>query len=717
MAKRKMTVDDVLKFALTANPKLSPCGGWVVYEQTTIDAKEDAYRTELRLVSTQGGDIRVLTTAGSKNSSAAWSPDGSTLAFVSNRAYGAQVWLLPMDGGGEARQLTRFQYGFRSPKWSPDGRTVYGLVEVERNQSVKLIDPEVSSKEVKEANEKADEEFEKSPKPITRLRYKDDGEGWRRDRYQQLVAVDVATGEVRQLTDGPWHVGPYAVSPDGQHVAFVSNRTVDPDLTWWVSDVHRVSTAGGLVESLAEGLAAQSLSYSPDGAWLAVLGEGAAWTEFKSAAHTDLFVLPANGGDVRQLSAEFPDTLSHTNLSDVAASLETVPPTWSKDGEFIYVLSTREGRCEIVRFAAGVSVKGADNGEGFGAGVAATVVVGGDRDIYGFSFDGKDTFILSYGTPTNPSIIALANITGVQTVERQSRDLTEAMAPQGAPFFPANETRLDDSNVKLLSEVETVNPEAFFYTSQDGWQVEGWVIRPVGLQPGQKAPVLLEIHGGPQLNYGYMMFHEMQWVAAQGYAVVYSNPRGGMSYGQAFANGIRHHYGEGDAADVMNGLDAALNQFDFLDGTRVAVTGGSYGGFMTNWLVGHTNRFFAAVSQRSISNWISFFGVSDIGPLFCAEQHDIERIDEVEKLWKISPLAYVGNVQTPLLLIHSEKDLRCPIEQAEQFFTGIKSRGGEVEMFRIPNASHGLSRNGKPSLRTARLNAMFGFINDRLPPK
>ncbi|UNO50861.1 alpha/beta hydrolase family protein [Alicyclobacillus acidoterrestris] len=240
-------------------------------------------------------------------------------------------------------------------------------------------------------------------------------------------------------------------------------------------------------------------------------------------------------------------------------------------------------------------------------------------------------------------------------------------------------------------------------------------MRPAGFQAGKTYPVILEIHGGPQLNYGYAMFHEMQWFAANGYAIVYTNPRGGKSYGQTFVNAVRHHYGEQDAADVINGLDAALERFDFLDKNRVAVTGGSYGGFMTNWLIGHTNRFFAAVSQRSISNWISFYGCSDIGPLFVESQLVESAKENLTRLWEMSPLKYAQRVTTPLLLLHSENDLRCPIEQAEQFYTWLRSQGKETQLVRIPNASHGLSRNGKPSLRIKRLEAIFDYIDEHLP--
>lgn len=699
-----MTIQDLHRFEIASNPVLSPDGERVIYERRVTDEKENGYNTQLFMAHTADGTGRPLTHVGTRNQQAAWSADGKHVAFVSDRSFGSQLWILPMEGG-EARQVTRLRYGISRPRWSPDGRMVYGLTSVIENGGIETFAEGMTDKEAKEETERLDKEWAEGPKRVTRLSYKHDGEGLWRGRYQQLVVVNVKTGEIHQLTHGNYDVHAFDVSPDGAHIAFVSNRSADPDTHWWVADVYRIPTTladGVKVETLAQDVSAQSISYSPDGKQIAIVAEGEARKNYKSAAHLHLFTIPAIGGELRHLSKDFPDPLDDTNLTDVGGDGRMVPPAWSRDGQYVYVLSTREGRSEVVRFDA---VSGADK---------PGVVAGGDRDIYGFAFDGVDKFILSYGTATVPSVIAAVTIAGVEPRSRDFRSVTSPMTETRVANFPAEERRLDDCN-PWLSEVNVVEPEAFYYTSQDGWRAQGFVIRPADFEAGKTYPVILEIHGGPQLNYGYSMFHEMQWLAAQGYAIVYTNPRGGMSYGQAFANAIRGHYGEGDAADVLNGLDAALGHYDFLDGERVAVTGGSYGGFMTNWLVGHTDQFFAAVSQRSISNWISFYGVSDIGPLFVEDQHGGDAMHDVEALWKISPLAYVENVTTPLLLIHSENDLRCPIEQSEQFYTCIKRLGREVELFRVPNASHGLSRNGKPKLRVDRLNAMLDFINGHLP--
>lgn len=701
MSKRALTAEDVQSFEWPSNPLLSPDGQWVVFEKMVANPKDDGYETQLMIAKVDGSGLRPLTSAGTNNSAATWSADGRVLAFVSDRTYGSQVWLIHMDGG-EARRLTRFRYGMTSLVWGPDGRTLFGLVPVSKDKEVELFDTELSDKEAKEASEKESKEWAEGPKRYDWMYYKSDGVGLSKGRKQQLVSVDVETGTHRQLTSGNHNVEEPVVSPDGKYVAFVSNRKANPDTEWWYSDVYRVPAAGGDLQLLSSDVIAYQLTYSPDGKTLAIQGHGDEYGQYKSAAHLHLFTMPSEGGTVVKLTRTFPDTLGDTCLSDMRGNARNQAPVWSNDGKYIYVLSSREGRSEVVRFTP----SGTGSGE---------VVIGGDRDVYGFACNGDAQFVISYATPIHPGQIVVVDITGVQGATRSHRAVTAPMTQTPVAFFPHAQTRLDNCNDAILNEVDLVEPEPFWFTSADDWQVQGWVMKPANYQAGQKCPVILEIHGGPQANYGYAMFHEMQWFAAQGYAIVFTNPRGGMSYGQKFVNAVRHNYGGNDAADVMNGLDAAVQQFDFLDGQRVAVTGGSYGGFMTNWLVGHTDRFFAAVSQRSISNWISFYGVSDIGPLFVESQHGGDVVHDHEMLWRISPLAYVQNVKTPLLLVHSENDLRCPIEQAEQFYTCIKRQGGEVELLRIPNASHGLSRNGKPKLRIARLHAILDYMHDRLP--
>ncbi|MCL6452228.1 MAG: S9 family peptidase [Alicyclobacillus sp.] len=701
MAKRGVTLEDLYAYQLVGNPRISPDGKWVVYEQTTLNRKTDEYETQLVLASTDGSTRRHLSTSGTRNFGAEWSPDGQHIAFLSSRYGGVpQLFILPFQGG-EATRVTRFQNGLSNISWAPDGETVVGLTPVTDGEDIPLFAEDLSAKEAEEANQKRNKEWAEGPKRYNRLYYKGDGVGLSKLRESQLVAIQIRDGSFVQLTAGPYPVGSYDVSPDGRYVAFTCNRRPDRETNPRHADVYRVPLGGGEAERLHDDVHAYSVRYNPDGSTIAILGNR---HEFESATHTHLYTIPADGGEAFQWTTDFPDTLGDVCLSDMKPDVRG-GLRWTQDGKKVYVLSTREGRTELVRF-----FRGADGG------AAHEVVVGGDRQVYGFDFADESTVVISYATATDPGRIAVVPIAGTPTKQRHFRAVTEHIEINQA-CFPGNETRLDDANVALFQEVGSVEPISFEYRSQDDWTAQGWVLKPFDYEEGKKYPVILDIHGGPQMMYGHGYFHEMQWFAAQGYAVVYVNPRGSMGYGQEFVNAVRHHYGEGDAADVLNGLEAAIAQFDFLDGTRVGVTGGSYGGFMTNWLVGHTDRFFAAVAQRSISNWFSFYGVSDIGPLFVEAQIGGDVFSNPEGLWRMSPLAYAPQIHTPLLLLHSEQDLRCPIEQAEQLYTAIKRRGGEVELFRIPNASHGLSRNGKPKLRVARLEAIFGWIDSHLPGK
>jgi acylaminoacyl-peptidase len=254
-------------------------------------------------------------------------------------------------------------------------------------------------------------------------------------------------------------------------------------------------------------------------------------------------------------------------------------------------------------------------------------------------------------------------------------------------------------NAALLGARYVAEPERVQFAGADGWVIEGWLLRPRGFEPGKQWPLVLEIHGGPHGAYGHSFFHEFQVLAGRGYAVLYTNPRGSHAYGDTFVRACVGDWGGKDYLDLMAGVDHALG-LGWVDRDRLYVTGGSYGGFMTNWIVGHTDRFKAAVTQRSISNNVSAFGTSDIGWHFWRyEMGDATPWRDEHKLLERSPLTYVENVTTPLLILHAEKDLRCPIEQAEQFFVALKLLGKEAVFVRYQDDTHELTRGGKPKNR------------------
>ncbi|WP_084207611.1 S9 family peptidase [Pyrococcus abyssi] len=270
------------------------------------------------------------------------------------------------------------------------------------------------------------------------------------------------------------------------------------------------------------------------------------------------------------------------------------------------------------------------------------------------------------------------------------------------------EKRITDFNA-WIRDYKLSKPEHFRVTASDGKEIDAWIMKPVDFKPGRKYPAVLEIHGGPKTAYGYAFMHEFQVLVAKGFVVIFSNPRGSDGYGEEFAD-IRGHYGERDYQDLMEVVDEALKRFDFIDEERLGVTGGSYGGFMTNWIVGHTNRFKAAVTQRSISNWISFFGTTDIGYYFAPDQIGGDPWSNLEGYWEKSPLKYAPNVETPLLIIHSTEDYRCWLPEALQFYIALKYLGKTVELAIFPGENHDLSRSGRPKHRVKRLELIVGWF-------
>ncbi|AEH25410.1 S9 family peptidase [Pyrococcus yayanosii] len=260
-----------------------------------------------------------------------------------------------------------------------------------------------------------------------------------------------------------------------------------------------------------------------------------------------------------------------------------------------------------------------------------------------------------------------------------------------------------------IREYSLSKPEHFKVRASDGAEIDAWIMKPVGFKPGKKYPAVLEIHGGPKTAYGYAFMHEFHVLTAKGFVVIFSNPRGSDGYGEEFAD-IRGRYGERDYQDLMEVVDEALKRFDFIDAERIGVTGGSYGGFMTNWIVGHTNRFKAAVTQRSISNWVSFFGTTDIGYYFAPDQIGGDPWSNTQAYWDKSPLKYAPNIETPLLIIHSMEDYRCWLPEALQLFTALRHLGKTVELAIFPGENHDLSRSGKPKHRVRRLELIVGWM-------
>lgn len=665
--KRPIVSEDLLKLRFVADPQISPDGEKVVYANTHIDAKTKEYKTEIWMAGIDNKQSCRLTTNGSNP---AWSPDSQSLAFVSDRSGSKQIWIMN-DGLGEAEQLTKMRWGAGSPQWSPDGRKIMFISAVGADDKSEELTKELS----KEEREKLAKAQQDKPYVVDRLRYKMNGIGLLPKRTGQIFVIDLETRDVKQLTTGDHPLQSPVWSPCSQYIAFTSNRLDDADLNVLASDLYVVPVTGGELRKLSgsEG-GLHAPFWSLDGKKLFYLYSDG---KYKGATLPKFYSIDVEGGDAVCLTPDMELPVGVSANSDSHYGGGAMPPVLATNG-YIYFVAADKGYANLYRFTAE------------GGPIEAVSSLKGA--IYGFTFDAEGKrAAMALSEPLSPGEVYSFDLVG-----RQGERLTNV-------------------NGELLDGLALSTPEEFNFKSVDNWNVQGWIMKPVNFEPAKKYPAILEIHGGPHTMFGDVFFFEFQLLCARGYTVIYTNPRGSHGYGQEFVDACRGDYGGMDYADLMAAMDWALENVDCIDPERLGVTGGSYGGLMTNWIVGHTNRFKAAVTQRSISNWTSFTGAADIGGYFTEYELEGNPWDNPEKMVKHSPLTYVKQIETPLLIIHGEEDLRCPIEQAEQLFVFLKKLGKTTLFLRFPHSTHELSRSGKPLLRIERLNAIVDWFDKYIP--
>jgi len=645
-----MTAEDLYAFHFLTDAQLSPDGERVAYAVRTVKPERDGYRSAIWLAPFDGTTEATRFIAGpGQDTLPRWSPDARTLAFVSDRAAPEKtdgkkdrkpknVFVISLDGG-EARQLTTFDDDCGDITWSPDGRRLAFTVK----------------------DAKADgADDDAAPRVYERMRYKTD-EGYLSDqRRRHIWIVDAAGSEPRQLTDGDWDDQHPAWSPDGREIAFVSNRSADRERNT-VADIHVASVTDGRVRPVTDGVGQYgNPSWSPDGATIACYGLEKALGS--AAKNVHLWLWPAaGGGKGTDLLAKWDRTVGSVVMSDMRAQVHTLPPRWSSDRTRVIFVGSDQGTANVYS----VAVSGGEvDAETLGAHQVVSLSLANDAR----------RFACVFSHATCPGDVAAGEL--------------------GKGF-----RCLTDLNGEMMRTRHITPPERVEFKGADGWMVEGWLMKPRGFDAAKKCPLVLEVHGGPHSTYGNGFFHEFQVLTGRGYGVLYTNPRGSHAYGEKFSTACVGDWGGKDYEDLMAGVDHALGT-GWVDEKRLYVTGGSYGGFMTNWIVGHTTRFRAAATQRSISNNISAFGTSDIGWHFWEhEMGDATPWHNASKLIERSPLTYVPKVKTPVLILHAERDLRCPIEQAEQFFIALRLHGVETTFVRFPEDNHDLTRGGKPRNR------------------
>jgi dipeptidyl aminopeptidase/acylaminoacyl peptidase len=677
---RLLTPEDFYALKLVEDVRISPDGSRIAYVQVEVDREAYEYRRSIWIMPVEGGEPLHFTT-GAHDSSPRWSPDGRMLAFVRKPASGVkpksaeerdkgigspQIWLIPLDGG-EAQQLTFRRDGASGPVWSPDGGQIAFTAKTGEPDDPEVDEAALEGKTIPRV------------RAIDRVWYRADGQGFIYAQRSHIFSISVEGGEPRQLTDGDYDDGLPDWSPDSTHLVFVSDRSEERWI-WPAPSVWMLEVASGKLTRLTdESLSCHSPRWSPDGKTIAFI----AGPRRHSVGHSDLYVVPASTpGKQRILTQDFTPTCEDTCLDDLRAGHGALELTWSPDGKDIFFAGTMRGTVHVY------AVRVAEN-------LLPRRVTDGDCRTYSFSLD------------HNCHTLAL----GISDTVEPGDLYVQAVAAQGGKGEVTERRRLTQLNAELLAEVELARPEEFTFIGADGWELQGWVMRPTQVGAGEPAdvPVVLEIHGGPMSMYGYSFFLEFQLLVAHGYAVVYSNPRGSTGYGRIFSGAVVNDWGGKDYQDILAGLDAAIARGG-IDANRMGVAGGSYGGFMTNWAVSHSDRFRAAVTMRSVVDMESFFGTSDIGPRFTVSQLNAKPWEEAERLASFSPLTYVDRIQTPLLILHSDEDLRCPIEQAEQLFTALKFLGREVELVRFEGQNHDLSRSGHPRSRVIRLQKILGWF-------
>jgi dipeptidyl aminopeptidase/acylaminoacyl peptidase len=661
---RGITPEDYFAFEFISDPNISPDGKLVAYVVTKIDRAQNRRNSSIWMTATDGSRAPwQFTTAPQTSNSPRWSPDGRSLAFLSTRPGGdsgspapatsptpgagappaaaagaasadqprTQVWLLSMNGG-EAKRITNLKNGVGSFRWSPDGTR---LVVLSR------IGP---SDRRPESRDRSDVRHYKDTS------YKFNDTGWFDDRRTHIWVVDVANGSAKQITDGDeWNDGDPQWSPDGKRIAFVSNRTGKEYEDNRNSDVWVINADGsGTLTKISDHDESDNQPrWSPDGKTIAFAGE------VHERDHPKIWLAPSSGGTASVLAAN--------NLDLIPGQLE-----WSDDGRSLFFETGVKG--ELHLFRVDVPTK------------AVAQVTSGPRAVRSVDFN--------FATAR---MVYLAN------------DFKHLDDLYISDLNGKNERKLTNLNDALWKQIQLADVERFTYKSADDWDIDGFFVKPIGWQPGRKYPLVLSIHGGPAGQYGVDWYHEFQVYAAKGYAVLFTNPRGSTGYGQKFERGIVNEWGGKDYLDIMNGLDAALKKYPWIDQDRMGVTGGSYGGYMTNWIVGHTNRFKAAVTLRSVSNFISDDGTRD-GAYGHSPDFQGDIFQKFDLYWDRSPLKYAANVKTPTLILHSDNDFRVPIEQGEQWFRALKHFGVTTEIVMFPRENHNLTRTGEPKHLVESLN-------------
>jgi dipeptidyl aminopeptidase/acylaminoacyl peptidase len=660
--KRPIAVDDLLRIIDIEDPQISPDGRWIAYVQRRIDKLENRYKTDIFLAPTSGGESIQLTRS-TTDTQPRWSPDGTMLAFTSARAGKPQIYLIRVGlPGGEAYPLTKMPNGATSPSWSPDGLRIAYLSPLDgderaREDSGVQETPPSDKLEAQHRKERAAQQEARryDPMIVKRIPYRDGyGKSYLDGRFQQIYVIDVNGGKPERLTSVDANHSAPIWSPDGESLITYRPSEPDADEPSRLDRMYRIRLSDKSVTVLSEEpYADRSPAISPDGKQIAYIRVP------HERQYTRVPLLTLLDNPARDLTLQFDRT--------------ALDPAWSPDGDGIYFRAHSEGNTELYWIKT--------DGTGQKKVIAAPNGSFIEVQVYSVGKNGGIAYVAS--TPAVPGELF---------------------------YLPPGETnavQLTHANQALLDQVIVQPTQEIRFPSYDGSSVQGWYIPPVNAQPGVPPALIVHIHGGPRImaNPASKMWHEWQLYAARGYAVFFCNAHSSDGYGMEFQ---RLAYGEPDFPDHMAGIDTLIER-GLADPNRLLVTGGSYGGYATAWVVSHTDRFKVAIAERGVYNLFSQYGTTDF-PIPTEHEFDAKPWEIPNLVWERSPLAHAHKIKTPLMILHSENDYRCLISEAEQLFSYIRLAGGTAQMVRFPREGHPLSRTGEPEHRVQRLNLMMDWF-------